>query len=137
MSSVGLSEKTELEPISASKTNLITTIVSFTQGIQQDQNWPRGICSDALSHILVCDCKTQTVQMMDKVGQFLSHLLIRPSGIFYPYSLSYDVSTHRLLVGSLDHNKMCIYRYLTRQDSLTGNTQYYFWQRLQSMLCSY
>eukprot|EP00105_Crassostrea_gigas_P034486 XP_019918634.1 PREDICTED: RING finger protein nhl-1-like [Crassostrea gigas] len=80
---------------------------------------PWGICSDALSHILVCDGKTKTVQMLDSDGQFLSHLLIRPSGIFSPRSLSYDVNTHRLWVGSEDNNTVVIYRYITRQDALT------------------
>ncbi|XP_052683884.1 tripartite motif-containing protein 2-like [Crassostrea angulata] len=80
---------------------------------------PCGICTDALSHILVCDDRTNTVQMLDRDGQFLSHLLIRPSGIFSPYSLSYDVNTHRLWVGSRDNNTVVIYRYITRQDALT------------------
>uniref|UniRef100_K1S0X3 Tripartite motif-containing protein 3 n=1 Tax=Magallana gigas TaxID=29159 RepID=K1S0X3_MAGGI len=81
--------------------------------------WPRGICTDGLSHILVCDYRTHTVQMLDRDGQFLSHLLIRPSGIFRPRSLSYDVNTHRLWVGSRDNNTVVIYRYITRQDALT------------------
>uniref|UniRef100_A0A8W8NJ17 Uncharacterized protein n=1 Tax=Magallana gigas TaxID=29159 RepID=A0A8W8NJ17_MAGGI len=46
-------------------------------------------------------------------------------------SLSYDVNTHRLWVGSLD-NKVRVYRYITRQDALTdehtprpdGDTRY-------------
>ncbi|XP_052693964.1 uncharacterized protein LOC128172218 [Crassostrea angulata] len=80
---------------------------------------PRGICTDPLSHILVCDGNTKTVQMLDEDGQFLSHLLIRPSGIFSPRSLSYDVNTHRLWVGSVDNNTVVIYRYITRQDALT------------------
>nr|XP_034320657.1 uncharacterized protein LOC105323903 [Crassostrea gigas]XP_034320658.1 uncharacterized protein LOC105323903 [Crassostrea gigas]XP_034320660.1 uncharacterized protein LOC105323903 [Crassostrea gigas] len=80
---------------------------------------PCGICTDPLSHILVCDDTTNTVQMLDRDGQFLSHLLIRPSGIFSPCSLSYDVNTHRLWVGSGLHNTVVIYRYITRQDALT------------------
>eukprot|EP00105_Crassostrea_gigas_P036848 XP_019920996.1 PREDICTED: uncharacterized protein LOC109618161 [Crassostrea gigas] len=84
---------------------------------------PRGICTDPLSHILVCDNITKTVQMLDRDGQFLSHLLIRPSGIFSPYSLSYDVNTHRLWVGSRDNNTVVIYRYITRQDALTGKSE--------------
>eukprot|EP00105_Crassostrea_gigas_P040688 XP_019924836.1 PREDICTED: uncharacterized protein LOC105333183 [Crassostrea gigas] len=80
---------------------------------------PREICTDPLSHILVCDVITETVQMIDRDGQFLSHLLIRPSGIFRPCSLSYDVNTHRLWVGSLVNNTVVIYRYITRQDALT------------------
>lgn len=62
--------------------------------------WPQGVCTDALSHILVCDRNTNTVHMLDRDGQFLSYLLIRPSGIFSPVSLCYDAITHRLLVGS-------------------------------------
>eukprot|EP00105_Crassostrea_gigas_P037008 XP_019921156.1 PREDICTED: uncharacterized protein LOC105324523 [Crassostrea gigas] len=80
---------------------------------------PRGICTDALSHILVCDGRTDTVQMLDRDGQFLSHLLIRPSGIFSPGGLSYDVNTHRLWVGSGNNKTVVIYRYITRQDALT------------------
>eukprot|EP00105_Crassostrea_gigas_P006072 XP_011419872.2 PREDICTED: uncharacterized protein LOC105322715 [Crassostrea gigas] len=83
---------------------------------------PYGICTDALSHILVCDDTTNTVQMLDRDGQFLSHLLIRPSGIFKPYSLSYDINTHRLWVGSQERNTVVIYRYITRQDALTDLT---------------
>nr|XP_034310537.1 uncharacterized protein LOC117684055 [Crassostrea gigas]XP_034310538.1 uncharacterized protein LOC117684055 [Crassostrea gigas] len=80
---------------------------------------PRGICTDALSHILVCDGETQTVQMLDKYGQFLSHLLTESQEMGKPRSLSYDVNTHRLWVGSQDKNKVCVYRYITRQDALT------------------
>nr|XP_034309754.1 uncharacterized protein LOC109617067 [Crassostrea gigas] len=80
---------------------------------------PRGICTDALSHILVCDGKTKTVQMLDKDGQFLSHLLTESQEMGEPQSLSYDVNTHRLWVGSVDNNKVCVYRYITRQDALT------------------
>lgn len=83
---------------------------------------PLGICTDVLSHILVCDEHTQTVQMLDKNGQFLSHLLIRPSGIFNPISLSYDVKTHCLWVGSRINNKMCAYRYISGQDTTRGMT---------------
>ncbi|XP_052696100.1 uncharacterized protein LOC128174628 [Crassostrea angulata] len=79
---------------------------------------PRGVCIDALSHILVCDGITNTVQMLDCDGQFLSHLLIRPSGIFSPRSLSYDVNTHRLWVGSERNNKVCVFRYITRKHTL-------------------
>eukprot|EP00105_Crassostrea_gigas_P009812 XP_011424898.1 PREDICTED: uncharacterized protein LOC105326507 [Crassostrea gigas] len=80
---------------------------------------PCGICTDALSHILVCDDITHTVQMIDRNGQFLSHLLIRPSGVFSPHSLSYDVNTHRLWVGSFCNNKVLVYRYINRHDALT------------------
>ncbi|XP_052690732.1 uncharacterized protein LOC128168603 [Crassostrea angulata] len=82
---------------------------------------PYGICTDALSHILVCDGTTKTVQMLDKDGQFLSHLLTKSQEMAEPWSLSYDVNTHRLWVGSGPwwDNKVCVYRYITRQDALT------------------
>nr|XP_034310350.1 uncharacterized protein LOC117684003 [Crassostrea gigas] len=80
---------------------------------------PHGICTDALSHILVCDGKTNTVQLLDKDGQFLSHLLTESQEMDGPRGLSYDVNTHRLWVGSRDNNKVCVYRYITRQDALT------------------
>ncbi|XP_065937073.1 uncharacterized protein [Magallana gigas] len=79
---------------------------------------PYGICTDALSHILVCDDRTDTVQMINKDGQFLSHLLTESQEMGSPWSLSYDVNTHRLWVGSYN-NKVCVYRYITRQDALT------------------
>nr|XP_034320698.1 uncharacterized protein LOC105327476 isoform X5 [Crassostrea gigas]XP_034320699.1 uncharacterized protein LOC105327476 isoform X5 [Crassostrea gigas] len=82
---------------------------------------PLGICTDALSHILVCDYRTDTVQMINKDGQFLSHLLTESQEMGYPWGLSYDVNTHRLWVGSVSlfNNKVCVYRYITRQDALT------------------
>ncbi|XP_052694762.1 uncharacterized protein LOC128173076 [Crassostrea angulata] len=93
---------------------------------------PHGICTDALSHILVCDGRTETVQMLNKDGQFLSHLLTESQEMGRPRGLSYDVNTHRLWVGSWDNNKVCVYRYITRQDALTdehrprpdGDTRY-------------
>ncbi|XP_062572781.1 protein lin-41-like [Saccostrea cucullata] len=36
---------------------------------------PRGICTDELLNIIVCDINTKTVQMIDKDGQFLTVLL--------------------------------------------------------------
>ena len=77
---------------------------------------PRGICTDALSHILVCDVNTHTVQMIDKDGHFLS-LLLTPQqhGIDRPHSLNYDDKTHLLWVGSLYNNTVCVYRYIQRR----------------------
>lgn len=81
---------------------------------------PRGICTDALSNILVCDASMFNVHMIDKNGHFLKKLLTRPSGIFKPQSLCYEFNTHRILVGSWDNNKVCVYRYITRRKNLTG-----------------
>ncbi|XP_056007406.1 uncharacterized protein LOC125664516 [Ostrea edulis] len=82
---------------------------------------PRGICTDALSHILVCDLNTRTVQMIDKEGHFLSTLLIQQHGINEPYSLNYDDKTHFLWVGSYRTNTVSVYRYLQRRYSLTDD----------------
>ncbi|XP_065932397.1 uncharacterized protein [Magallana gigas] len=92
---------------------------SYTGHPSGSQLWPWGICTDALSHILVCDTKTNTVQMINKDGQFLSHLLTESQEMDEPHSLSYDVNTHRLWVVSGWDNKVCVYRYITRQDALT------------------
>uniref|UniRef100_K1QXL0 Perlucin n=1 Tax=Magallana gigas TaxID=29159 RepID=K1QXL0_MAGGI len=83
---------------------------------------PHGICTDALSHILVCDCKTKTVQMIDRDGQFLSHLLTDSKEMGGLYGLSFDVNTHCLWVGYC--NKVCGYRYIDRQDALTDKHIY-------------
>ena len=82
---------------------------------------PRGICTDVLSHILVCDEYTKSVQMLDKDGQFLSYLLTEQSpGIKKPYSLSYDVRNHCIMVGSERNKKVAVYRYINRHCDLTG-----------------
>ncbi|XP_056007497.1 E3 ubiquitin-protein ligase TRIM71-like [Ostrea edulis] len=92
--------------------------LSYTEPPSGSSLVPLGICTDALSHILVCDLNTHTVQMIDKDGHFLSLLLI-PHGINYPYSLNYDDKTHLLWVGSWDTNTVSVYRYLQRRYSLT------------------
>lgn len=93
---------------------------SYTRHPSGSELWPRGICTDPLSNILVCDIRSNSVHMMDKNGMFLSHLLIRPSGVFIPHSLSYDMKTHHLWVGSQEKNKVFIYRYISRRNILAG-----------------
>ncbi|XP_065932413.1 uncharacterized protein [Magallana gigas] len=92
---------------------------SYTGPPSGSRLYPYGICTDALSHILVCDYRTKTVQMINKDGQFLSHLLTESQELGAPWSLRYDVNTHRLWVGSGYNNKVCVYRYINRQDALT------------------
>lgn len=88
---------------------------------------PRGICADALCNILICDEDTHTVQMIDMNGQFLLHLLIRPPGILAPYSLTYNMHTHCLWVGSMNNSRVCVYRLIAYLDDLTGkSTDYIF-----------
>lgn len=83
---------------------------------------PRGICTDALSHILVCDQITDTVQMIDRDGHFLSFLLTRPPGILTPLSLSYDVYSHHLWVGSQFNNFVGVYKYITQLHNVIGRS---------------
>ncbi|XP_078311697.1 uncharacterized protein LOC111099508 [Crassostrea virginica] len=85
---------------------------------------PRGICTDVMSHILVSDYWTDTVQMLDRDGQFLSYVLTRqtPGMDYEPWSLSYDVTTHAVWVGSGSENNnmmsvcQCINRHLHLAD---------------------
>ncbi|XP_062618281.1 uncharacterized protein LOC134279882 [Saccostrea cucullata] len=80
---------------------------------------PCGICTDALSHILVCDWITESVQMLDSEGHYLTEIQTRQHGINEPWGLSYDDKTHLLWVGSEYNNTVNIYR-VVDTDSLTG-----------------
>ncbi|XP_078327656.1 uncharacterized protein LOC144623211 isoform X1 [Crassostrea virginica] len=88
--------------------------------------WPRGICTDVMSHILVSDLKTHTVQMLDRDGQFLSYVLTpqTPGMDYIPYGLSYDVTTHAVCVGSgsYKNNTMSVCRHINRHLHLAGET---------------
>lgn len=83
----------------------------------------RGICTDALSHILLCDAKTDTVQMIDKDGQFLSYLIIGKYSMC-PRCVSYDFERHLLWVGSGIECMVSVYRYINRKRVLTGKYHY-------------
>nr|XP_022299087.1 uncharacterized protein LOC111107933 isoform X3 [Crassostrea virginica] len=84
---------------------------------------PLGICTDVMSHILVSDFSTDTVQMLDRDGQFLSYVLTRqtPGMDYKPHGLSYDVTTHAVWVGSWGNNTMSVCQYINRHLHLTGN----------------
>ncbi|XP_061188725.1 uncharacterized protein LOC133196894 [Saccostrea echinata] len=82
---------------------------------------PNGICTDALSNILVCDGYSKTVQMIDKDGCFLSLLLTEQNGINRPGGLCYDDKTHLLWVGSWWDNTVCVYRYIQSKDFLISS----------------
>lgn len=81
---------------------------------------PGGICTDMRSHILVCDERTNTVQMLNKDGQFLSHLLTESKGMGKPHSLGYDVNTHSVWVGSgaFYNSTVYVYEYIAHPYSL-------------------
>ncbi|XP_062590033.1 uncharacterized protein LOC134251648 [Saccostrea cucullata] len=80
---------------------------------------PRGICTDALSHILVCDHNTNTVHIIDKDGNYLTEIDTEQHGIDRPFGLSYDDNTHSVWVGSDLHNTVNIYRLIYGGDNLT------------------
>nr|XP_022289782.1 uncharacterized protein LOC111101546 [Crassostrea virginica] len=88
---------------------------------------PRGICTDVMSHILVSDHLTSTVQMLDRDGQFLSYVLTRQtSGMYYkPDGLSYDVTTHAVCVGSDDNNTMSVCRHINRHLHLADEREHH------------
>ncbi|XP_078312213.1 uncharacterized protein LOC111133298 [Crassostrea virginica] len=87
---------------------------------------PRGICTDVMSHILVSDLNTDTVQMLDRNGQFLSYLLTRRSPGIHgpPHGLSYDVTNHVLCVGSRYTNTLSVYRYINRHLALSDTREH-------------
>lgn len=76
---------------------------------------PRGICTDALMNILVCNIFEHTIEILDKNGQFLSNLLTNALRVESPFSLGYNVHTHQLWVGSNEHNVVTVFRYLDRE----------------------
>ncbi|XP_061186957.1 uncharacterized protein LOC133195097 [Saccostrea echinata] len=59
----------------------------YSRGISRNRFNPREICTDAMSHILVCDIETDRINMIDKDGNFLSEFLTNEQGIDQPYCL--------------------------------------------------
>nr|XP_022308340.1 uncharacterized protein LOC111114343 [Crassostrea virginica] len=85
---------------------------------------PQGICTDALSNILVCDACNMacTVHMLDRDGQFLSYLILTKhfTGINSELrGLSYDKITNRLLVGTDFESILSVYRYIDRHTAVS------------------
>ncbi|XP_062603613.1 uncharacterized protein LOC134265421 [Saccostrea cucullata] len=75
-----------------------------------------GICTDALSNILIANQNPSTVHMINKDGKFLSLLLTTEHGLSGPCGLSYDDKSHLLWVRSIKDNRLCVYRYIERQN---------------------
>ncbi|XP_061190538.1 uncharacterized protein LOC133198462 [Saccostrea echinata] len=92
---------------------------SYTGPPSGPRLYPYGVCTDALSHILVCDGTTYSVQMINEDGHFLSRLLTKRDGVYNPQSLAYDFRNHLLLVGSSINNKVNVYKYIKLQNYLT------------------
>lgn len=77
---------------------------------------PCGTCTDVFSNILVCDIRTNTVQIIDKDGTFMYFILTESNGISEPWGLCCDIISHLLWVGSKSTNKVKVFRYIIRQD---------------------
>ena len=79
---------------------------------------PLGICTDVLLNIIICDKKSNTVQIIDKNGEFVSYLLRvtdTAPGIAEPRSLFYDFNNHLLWVGSgVESCTITVHRYINR-----------------------
>ncbi|XP_065923176.1 tripartite motif-containing protein 3 [Magallana gigas] len=73
---------------------------------------PYGICSDLLSHIIVCDSyyANKTVDILDQDGQFLSRLTTQ-QGVGYPCGVCVD-DENNLQVGQYSTNTVTVYKYL-------------------------
>ena len=90
---------------------------------------PQGTCTDVMSHILLYDVITKTVQMLSEDGEFLKYLLTdQSSGIDYyvPFGLSYDFYTHCLWVGSrrwAGDNMLSVYRHINRHPAILGKSE--------------
>lgn len=88
-------------------------LFSYTGHPPESGILPKGICTDTLSNIIVCDTRSKTVQLIDRDGQFLTHLLTESLEMGTPQCLSYDFNNHCLYVA---YNKMvCVYKYAPKQ----------------------
>ena len=72
---------------------------------------PWGVCTDVLGHILVCDCHSDTVHLLDQNGGFLSVILSSQQGIMSPRGVCVD-GGNNLYVGQWGTNKVLVYMYL-------------------------
>lgn len=81
---------------------------------------PRGVCTDALSRILVCDSGSKSIQLIDKNGHFQQFFLTTIQDEDMPSCLSYDIINNLLLIGSPQNNKICVYKYLTKHNIEKG-----------------
>ncbi|XP_065929133.1 tripartite motif-containing protein 2-like [Magallana gigas] len=73
--------------------------------------YPRGVCTDVLGHILVCDYYSDTVYLLDQDGQFLCILLTKQQGVNDPYSVCVD-DENNLILGEKNTNTVTVYKYL-------------------------
>nr|XP_011423245.2 uncharacterized protein LOC105325403 [Crassostrea gigas] len=83
----------------------------FSYTGQGSKFYPRGVCTDLLGHILVCDCCNDTVDLLDQDGQFLCLLLTQQQGVGHPYSVCVD-DENNIIVGQHYSNTLTVHKYL-------------------------
>lgn len=89
---------------------------SYTGPSSRSRLEPRGICTDPLSNILVCDNVSESVHVIDKEGQFQSFLRLNTNPKKEELDivgLSYNVHSQQLWIGSQD-SKICVLRYFKK-----------------------
>ena len=80
---------------------------------------PSGICTDALSQIIVTDGDTKTVQIISQDGEFLTYLQL--PGVDGPLRLCYDIHTHGLWV-IIRNNEHLVYKFSYIKRNIIGKS---------------
>ncbi|XP_065926465.1 tripartite motif-containing protein 2-like [Magallana gigas] len=83
----------------------------FSYTGQESKIRPVGICTDILGHILFCDINSNTVQLLDQDGQFLTLVVTSQKGKKHPFCVCVD-DDNNLHVGYGDTNTVTVYKYL-------------------------
>lgn len=86
---------------------------------------PRGICTDRMSHIIVCDSSSKKIHVIDEDGRFLSYVFIDSKLMSEPSCLSYAFRNDLFLVGSYNGNKIGVSRYVTEKNEARTGKYYH------------
>ncbi|XP_062566244.1 uncharacterized protein LOC134228592 [Saccostrea cucullata] len=99
-------------------------------GPSESKMWPLAICTDELSHIIICDPFNTRIHLIDKNGHFLLFILtkertnigelfmkggLKTEEVYIPQSLGYDEKTNLLWVGLANSNMVEIYKYTAKE----------------------
>ena len=74
-------------------------------------SYPYGICTDVLGHILMCDYISNTVDLLDQDGGFLSFILSPQQRVTSPLGVCVD-DENNLYVGQFGTNTLTVYKFL-------------------------
>lgn len=86
---------------------------------------PRGICTDRMSHIIVCDSSSKKIHVIDEDGRFLSYVFIDTKLMSEPSCLSYAFRNDLFLVGSYNGNKIGVCKYVTEKNKARTGKYYH------------